>query len=121
MLEKLFNLLSNVNTESLTKMLEREIDEISPVSLKRYSESFVDNGDRYELTLLVGDGANANNVKIDFDGENVIVVYKEDYGNSKMLVRISETLPEDADDSTLDAELNGDKVIISVDKKGKER
>ena len=101
-------------------MLEREIDEISPVSLKRYSESFVDNGDHYEFALLVGDGAKANNVKIDFDGENVIVAYKKDYGNSKMFVRISETLPEDADDSTLDAELNCDKVIISVDKKGKE-
>lgn len=119
MLEKLFNVLSTINTESLEKMLEKELENLTPMSLERYSNSFVDKGDHYELILKVGNGVDANNINVDFDGNDVTVVYKESCASSKMMVRISESLPEDADDSTLDAFIDNDKLIVSVDKENK--
>lgn len=79
--------------------------------------SFTEVDGHYEMTLDVKDGANNDDIKIDLENGVLTVSYTESTENSERFVKVSENMPEDADDSTLDATVDGGKLTITVEKK----
>lgn len=78
--------------------------------------SFEDNGDSYVLTLEVAEGATAKNVSVDLEDGVVTVSYEYKADGVYTSSRLVETLPEDADEETLEATVEGGVVTLTVAK-----
>lgn len=72
----------------------------------------------YNMSLDIDKNVNADNVKIDLDKNNVLTVrYSYETLKVKSWVKISENVPTDMDLDTLDANIIGNKLIITGNKK----
>ena len=92
-------------------------DKIS-VPVKFNFAQFVKNGDTYEFELSVNEKATADNVSITLDEEEKTIEIKYSYENEKdknsEQVSVVETIPDDLDTSTLDANVEGGKLKITA-------
>jgi HSP20 family molecular chaperone IbpA len=121
--------------EDLIKLLNDEelLDEISKLFEENWvklfsgkkdlfdtTEGFEPTEGGYKLELKVKNTANEDNIKIDLDGRIIRITYTDsnlkDFPVSERIVKITETLPEDADDSTLDASVVDGKLLVTVKK-----
>lgn len=125
MLNALMKLFDNVDYKRLEEELEKQFSDfdknfscclktIKPIISE--DTSFVDVGGHYEMKFAVQKDTTENNIKIYLEGDTLEVNYKECNKNSERLLIITETLPKDADDSTLDASVVNGMLIITVDK-----
>ena len=72
----------------------------------------------YEFSMNVDKNANADNVKIDLDKNNVLKIkYSTKTSVAERIVMVSESLPDDADADTIDAKIVDGKLIVTVNKK----
>lgn len=78
--------------------------------------SFDKTEDGYNLVLDVAKDATASNVSVDFDDETHILTVAYNYKNvnSTTSTTIKETLPDDADEETLEATVADGKLTITV-------
>lgn len=72
----------------------------------------------YHMSIDIDKNVKAEDVKIDLDKKNVLTVqYSSETPMVKTWVKISENVPTDMDLDTLDANIIGNKLIITGNKK----
>lgn len=82
------------------------------------TECFVLKDGVYEFSMGVDKNANADNVNIDLNKNNVLKIkYSTKTSYSERIVMVSESLPDDADADTIDAKIVDGKLIVTVSKK----
>jgi len=82
------------------------------------TESFVLKDGVYEFSMDVDKNANADNVNIDLNKNNVLKIkYSTKTSCSERIFMVSESLPDDADADTIDAKIVDGKLIVTVNKK----
>lgn len=82
------------------------------------TESFVLKDGVYEFSMDVDKNANADNVNIDLNKNNVLKIkYSTKTSYAERIVMVSESLPDDADADTIDAKIVDGKLIVTVNKK----
>lgn len=125
MLNALMKLFEGVDYKRLEEELEKQFSDfdknfsccfktIKPIISE--NTSFVDVGGHYEMKFAVQKDTTEDNIKINLEGDTLEITYKECNKNSERLLIMTETLPKDADDSTLDASVVDGMLIITVDK-----
>ena len=78
------------------------------------NSSFNLNDGVYSMSIDIDKNANADNVKIDLDKKNVLTIkYSNETPTVKTWVKISENVPSDMNLDTLDANIVGNKLIIT--------
>lgn len=117
----LFEILTNEEFLKEVSKLEEKLGKLfNGKDMFDTTEGFepVDGG--YKLELKVKNTANEDNIKIDLDGRIIQITYTDsnlkDWPISERIVKITETLPEDANDSTLDASVVDGKLLVTVKK-----
>jgi hypothetical protein len=74
-------------------------------------------GGVYSMSIDIDENVKAEDVKIDLDKKNVLTVqYSSETPMVKTWVKISENVPTDMDLDTLDANIIGNKLIITGNK-----
>ena len=118
MLNSLIRLLDDSNLNYLENRLSAGIDRFKK-SFGAIFTSLEDKDDHYELALDVAEDAKASNVDIDYDDETreLTVEYKYESKNYNSKSVITETLPFDADEDTIEATIEDGKLTILIDKK----
>lgn len=125
MLNALMKLFEGVDYKRLEEELEKQFSDfdknfscclktIKPIISE--NTSFVDVGGHYEMKFAVQKDTTEDNIKINLEGDTLEITYKECNKNSERLLIMTETLPKNADDSTLDASVVDGVLIITVDK-----
>lgn len=121
MLNQLLSLFNNENLERFQTMLEKEFkmleSKYDDKSLFVDETSFKEVNGNYVMTLNVKENSNNDNIKIDFKNKVVTVTYTEKSLKTERTVKVLETIPNDADENTLDAYVENGKLIITVSKK----
>lgn len=118
MLNSLIRLLDDSNLNYLENRLSAGIDRFKK-AFGAYFTSFEDKDGHYELVLDVAEDAKASNVNVDYDDETreLTVEYKYESKNYNSKSVITETLPLDADEDTIEATVEDGKLTILIDKK----
>ena len=118
MLNSLLRLLDNYDYGYLERRLNEGFKTLNKVFAANFS-SFEDKEDHYELVLDVADDAKASNVTVDYDDETreLTVEYKYESKNFTSRSLINETLPDNADEDTIEATVENGKLTIVVEKK----
>ena len=102
---------------SLLEDFDSLFDKIS-VPVKFNFAQFVKNGDTYEFELSVNEKATADNISITLDEKEKTIEIKYSYESEKDKdtehVSVVETIPDDLDTSTLDANVEGGKLKITA-------
>lgn len=123
MLERLFNLIENGDFGICMPMLggfglDFETNGLMNAFNFDEKEHFVLKDGVYEFSMNVDKNANADNVKIDLDKNNVLKIkYSTKTSVAERIVMVSESLPEDADADTVDAKIVGGKLIVTANRK----
>ena len=118
MLNQLMRLLDDSNLEYLQNRLTAGLERFKK-TFGAYFTSLEDKEDHYELVLDVADDAKASNVTVDFDDDTreLTVEYKYESKNFNSKSVITEVLPDDADEDTIDATVEDGKLTITIEKK----
>ena len=118
MLSTLMRLFDDSSLYALQNRLYAGLDRFKKTFGACFS-SFEDKGGYYELTLDVAEDAKAKNVTVDFDDETRLlsVEYKYETENYSNRSTVRETLPEDADEDTIEASVENGVLTIFVNKK----
>lgn len=118
MLNSLIRLLDDSNLNYFENRLSAGLDRFKK-AFNAYFTSLEDKDDHYELVLEVAEDAKANNVQVDYDDETreLTVEYKYESKNYNSKSVITETLPFDADEDTIEATVEDGKLTITVGKK----
>lgn len=77
----------------------------------------VDNGDYYELTMEVNPKATAKDITIDLENNSLKIEYNFKDGNMTTSNSVIETLPKDADENEITAEVDNGKLKVVVEKR----
>ena len=118
MLNSLLRLLDNYDYGYLERRLNEGFKTLNKVFAANFS-SFEDKEDHYELVLDVADDAKASNVTVDYDDETreLAVEYNYQAKNFKSRSIVKETLPDNADEDTIEATVENGELTITVAKK----
>ena len=118
MLNQLMRLLDDSNLEYLQNRLAAGLERFKK-TFGAYFTSLEDKEDHYELVLEVADDAKASNVAVDFDDETreLTVEYKYESKNFNSKSVITEVLPDDADEDTIDATVEDGQLVSTIEKK----
>ena len=118
MLNSLLRLLDDSNLEQLENRLYAGLENLKK-TFSPILSSLEDKEDHYELVLDVADNAKASNVNVEFDDETreLTVDYKYESKNYKNRATVTETLPEDADEDSIEATVENGKLEITILKK----
>jgi len=122
MLNSLFNTALRLFDDSSIEYLQNRLTaglENFKKTFGAYFSTLEDKEDYYELTLDVADDAKASNVTVDFDDETreLTVEYKYESKNFNSKSVITEVLPEDADEDTIEATVEDGKLVVTIEKK----
>jgi len=77
----------------------------------------VDKGDHYELTMEVNPKATAKDITIDLENNSLKIEYNFKEGNMTTSNSVIETLPNDADEDEITAEVDNGKLKVVVEKR----
>lgn len=118
MLNQLMRLLDDSNLEYLQNRLAAGLERFKK-TFGAYFTSLEDKEDHYELVLDVADDAKASNVAVDFDDETreLTVEYKYESKNFNSKSVITEVLPDDADEDTIEATVEDGQLVVTIEKK----
>lgn len=120
MYNDLIKIANSVFGEQFVSSLAEEVANLKRDFNGRFNlvngSSFEDKGDFYELTLEVAEDATAKNVTVDLEDGVVTVSYEYKANGVYATSKVVETLPEDADEDTLEASVEDGVVSITVDK-----
>ena len=118
MLNQLMRLLDDSNLEYLQNRLAAGLERFKK-TFGAYFTSLEDKEDHYELVLDVADDAKASNVTVDFDDDSreLTVEYKYESANFNSRSVITEVLPDDADEDTIEATVEDGQLVVTIEKK----
>ena len=117
MFDSLLELLGVSDVESFQNRLLAGAKRLSELLGGEYS-TLEETEDGYEIHVPIAEDATAKNVTVDYDEETRLleVSYRYDNNGYKSFTVIKETLPDNADDATIDAVAQDGELIITVDK-----
>ena len=123
MISTLLKLLDNYD---YSYQLNRRLNDGFKALNKAFETEFTaleDKEDHYELVLGVDKDAKASNVTVDYDDDTreLSIEYKYEREGYKSRSSITETLPKDADEDTIDAVVKDGKLSIIIAKKEPEK
>lgn len=117
MFNTLFELLGVSDLESFQNRLLLGAKRLSELLGGEYSTLEETDGG-YEIHIPIAPDATAKNATVDYDEDTRVleVSYRYDNDGYKSFTLVKETLPDDADDTTIDAVAQDGELLITVEK-----
>ena len=117
MFNTLFDLLGVSDIESFQNRLLLGAKRLGELLGGEYS-TIEDVDGRYEIHIPIAPDATAKNATVDYDEDTRVleVSYRYDNNGYKSFTVVKETLPENADDTTIDAIAQDGELLITIDK-----
>lgn len=117
MFNSLFELLGVSDLESFQNRLLLGAKRLSELLGGEYSTLEETDG-RYEIHIPIAPDATAKNATVDYDEDTRVleVSYRYDNDGYKSFTIVKETLPDNADDTTIDAIAQDGELLITVEK-----
>lgn len=126
MFNSLLRLLSdpNLNYGDLESRLYNATSRLSKLlnQINNGESSFEKTTYGYELKYKLASDATAKNVDVEYDESDrtLEITYRYNNGNYKSTSKLVETLPDDADDKTIEAVVEDGELVIKVQAKADE-